>query len=212
MLVPSKRFFWASSSNFIFSQLPAATQTAAKKFTNFNYLFSGEFDQVLVKSTEPPKVIDAAAGIILPPKDLTELDRLAYTVNEIDRSCATIPKGALKYTPTHTVVQNEAFRGHSVRDANNLSNWQHWRNVEQDDKQELIARHEAIFNDDFLDVLSADRPKQCWSIMLDCTQSVVIVRNQMWPGFFAYHRCNTSVYGSLYIGDGICNSDLPFML
>lgn len=49
-------------------------------------------------STEPAKVIDAAAGIVLPPKHLTELDRLASTVYSIDRSCSAVPKGCLKYT------------------------------------------------------------------------------------------------------------------
>jgi len=39
---------------------------------------------VLVKSEEKPKVIDSAAGIILPPKHLTELDRLAVVVNQIN--------------------------------------------------------------------------------------------------------------------------------
>ena len=56
-------------------------------------------------------MIDAAAGIVLPPKHLTELDRLAVVVHQIDRRCASVPKGMLKYTPSHTVVKNEAFRG-----------------------------------------------------------------------------------------------------
>ena len=110
----------------------------------------------MVMSTEPAKVIDAAAGIVLPPKHLTELDRLASTVYSIDRSCSAVPKGCLKYTPNHEVVINEAFRGQSVADASSLKNWQHVRGVEQQDKIDLIGRHEACFNDDFLDVLSAD--------------------------------------------------------
>ena len=51
-------------------------------------------------------IIDAAAGIVLPPKHLTELDRLSVVVREIDNSCSTVPKGALKYTPLDTVVFN----------------------------------------------------------------------------------------------------------
>jgi hypothetical protein len=62
-------------------------------------MFSGEFDTVLVESTEAPKVIDAQAGIFLPPKHVTELDRLACTVRCIERHCSSVPKGALKYTP-----------------------------------------------------------------------------------------------------------------
>jgi hypothetical protein len=47
-------------------------------------MFSGEFDTVLVQATGAPTIIDAEAGIILPPKNLTELDRLACTVKQID--------------------------------------------------------------------------------------------------------------------------------
>ena len=56
---------------------------------------------MLIESQEPPKVIDAAAGIILPPKHLTELDRLAVTVRNIDRECFSVPRGSHKYTPLH---------------------------------------------------------------------------------------------------------------
>ena len=62
-------------------------------------MFSGEFDTILLQSTDPPTVIDAAAGIIVPPKHLTELDRLAVTIKAIDRSCCAVPRGALKFTP-----------------------------------------------------------------------------------------------------------------
>lgn len=108
---PRKQFYWASSSNFIFSSLPEFNPAHASKFASLRTLFSGEFDTVVFESTEPAKVIDAVHGIILPPKHLTELDRLSYVVHEIDRSCSVVPTGALKYTPLHQVIFNEAFRG-----------------------------------------------------------------------------------------------------
>jgi hypothetical protein len=83
----------------------------------------------LIESNEAPVVIDAAAGIVLPPKHLTELDRLSVVVHEIDNSCSTVPKGSLKYTPLDTVVFNEAFRGLQNADAHELSQWQHFRQV-----------------------------------------------------------------------------------
>jgi len=81
----------------------------------------------LIESNEPAVVIDSAAGIVLPPKHLTELDRLSVVVREIDNSCSTVPKGALKYTPLDTVVFNEAFRGLHNEDAHDLNMWQHFR-------------------------------------------------------------------------------------
>ena len=76
----------------------------------------------------------------------------------------------------------------------------------------MIARREAVYNDNVFDSLMLDQPKQCWSIMRDVTKSIVFLRNQVWPGFYAYHRTNTPIFGSLYIGDGLQNVDLPFML
>jgi hypothetical protein len=72
-------------------------------------------------------VIDAANGIILPPKHLTELDRLSVVIHQIDRRCSALPRGALKYTPTHTVLFNEAFEGLSAEKAFDLTNWSHFR-------------------------------------------------------------------------------------
>lgn len=57
------------------------TANSIEKLSGLEILFTGEFDTVLVQSHEKPKVIDAAAGIVLPPKHLTELDRLAVVVS-----------------------------------------------------------------------------------------------------------------------------------
>ena len=97
--LPTKNFYWCSSANYVFSSLPSVTPAQARQLTDLSCLFSGEFDTVLIESNEPPQVIDAAAGIILPPKHLTELDRLAATVKEIDRACSAVPRGSLKFTP-----------------------------------------------------------------------------------------------------------------
>ena len=86
-------------------------------------LFSGEFDTVLIESKEPPKVLDAAAGLILPPKHLTELDRLAATVRQIERECYSVPRGSVKYTPLHQVTSNEAFKGLKKEEAFSLEGW-----------------------------------------------------------------------------------------
>jgi radial spoke head protein 9 len=175
-------------------------------------LFSGEFDTVIFESDEAPKVIDAMSGIILPPKHVTELDRLAFVVNEIDRSCSAIPTGALKYTPLHQVIFNEAFKGLRADDAFNLSGWKHFRRSECKEQCDLIARNEAFYSTEFLDPVSVDMPKCCWSVQKDTTQCVAILRNHMWQGYYGYHRVQSPIYGGLYVGDGIANIDLPFMV
>jgi hypothetical protein len=132
---------------------------------------------VLVQSNEKPKVIDAAAGIVLPPKHLTELDRLAVVVSQINNSCSTVPKGAAKYTPTHQVCHNEAFNGLSPDEAADLSNWKHMRQIKRQENLDLIARNQAVYEDNFLDDLSQDKPIKCWSTLSDATQSVAILRS-----------------------------------
>ena len=62
-------------------------------------------------------VIDEDAGIILPPKQITELDRLSYVVHAIEHECQAVPRGSFKFTPLQEVRPNEAFKGLSIEDA-----------------------------------------------------------------------------------------------
>jgi radial spoke head protein 9 len=84
---PSKRFFWCSSSNFIFASLPQPLLHQSSKFDAMNTYFTGEYDRVLVQLGGAPTVIDADAGIVIPPKNITELDRLSYVVHTIEEQC-----------------------------------------------------------------------------------------------------------------------------
>lgn len=121
--LPLKNFFWCSSQNYIFSSLPSVGAADAEKLRDMDCLFSGEFDTIIIESKEEPKVIDAAAGIVLPPKHLTELDRLSVTVQDIETSCSAVPKGAVKYTPLHQITTNEAFKGLKRDLAFSLEGW-----------------------------------------------------------------------------------------
>ena len=50
-----------------------------------------------------PIVVDAEKGIFLPPKPITELDRLATVVLMLSENFPT-PKGSLKYVPANTLL------------------------------------------------------------------------------------------------------------
>jgi hypothetical protein len=175
--IPPKHFFWCSSTNFTFSALPDASAECIAKLGCLTYLFSGEFDTILVESTEAPKIIDAAAGIILPPKHFTELDRLSVVVGQINDACSCVPKGAMKCIPTQEVMVNEGFRGLCPEDAICLNNWQHLRAIRQDDKKSLAARSVHVYNDDFLDCLECDKPMESWSLLKDVTGGQVTLRS-----------------------------------
>lgn len=135
--LPKQDYYWCSSSNYIFSSLPCVDADKVKCLSELPCLFSGEFDTILMESKDTPKVLDANAGIILPPKHVTELDRLSATVRTISRECCSVPRGALKYTPLHQVTCNEAFKGlkKDNKDGNDhcafsLEGWQHARQPE----------------------------------------------------------------------------------
>lgn len=82
--VAKKVFYWCSSSTFIFAQLPEICEEHREELSSLNTFFTGEFDNVLIEATGEPEVIDADLGLVMPPKNVTELDRLSVTVRTID--------------------------------------------------------------------------------------------------------------------------------
>ena len=36
--------------------------------------------------------------------------------------------------------------------------------------------------------------------------------NLKWPGYYAFNKSNSKEFGSVYIGDGLMNADLAFIL
>ena len=210
---PGKNFYWCSSSNFIFASLPAPLERFAKDLTELNVFFTGEHDRVVLDTpASAAVVIDEDAGIVIPSKNVSELNRLSQVVHSIENNCSVIPKGSFKFTPLKETIRNEAFKGLSQEKAFSIENWQHFRVIQQPDKVGLFYRDEAVFNNNFLDDISADFPRNCWSLVKDSTTTVANLRNNLWPGYFAFHRVNTPVYGGIYIGNGIRNNDLPFMV
>lgn len=75
-----------------------------------------------------------------------------------------------------------------------------------------MQREEAVYNHDFLDSIDEDLPNNAWGAIRDLTGTVATLRNELWPGYFAFHKVRTPIYGSVYIGDGIRCNDLPFMI
>lgn len=66
----------------------------------------------------------------------------------------------------------------------------------------------TVYMRNFLDDLAGDKPTGVWGIQKDSTGKSAIIRHHAWCGFTAYHRSQTNVFGSVYIGDGVRNLDL----
>lgn len=122
-----------------------------------------------------------------------------------------MPRGSVKKIPLKEIRLNEAFRGLKVDQAFDIGNYVHFRAPLNKDKVELNARNEGIYNDDFLDNATQDIPTGAWSVLRDTAGTTAVIRNKMWPGFYSFHKANTRVYGSFYIGNGVKQLDLPFM-
>lgn len=41
---------------------------------------------------------------------------------------------------------------------------------------------------DFLDPISADKPDGCWTLGMDPSCSVAVLRSLAWPGYFFFHQ------------------------
>lgn len=130
----------------------------------------------------------------------------------IENDCQAVPAGGYKMQPNHELRPNHHFYGLDLKAATAFSNWQHFRAPQTPLKRHEIELESVIFSNSFLDSIEGDLPKGSWSIQADCTKQHVTVRSIQWPGYFAYHRLNTSLFGGCYFGDGLKNIDLAFML
>lgn len=51
-----------------------------------------------------------------------------------------------------------------------------------------------------------------WSLQFERGSALVTLRSMLWLGFTFFHVPGTKDYGSIYVGTGEKNMDLPFML
>jgi radial spoke head protein 9 len=213
---PKKKYFFCSSSNFIFSELPDIQPHHIDNFYKFNTFFIGNPDIILEKyESEQNKNIDEVIGGTFKPKlrkkNMTETDRLSFIVRTIDHDTSVVPVGGFKMLPINELRRNDLFEGLSSDDLDKKEKYVHLRPVENQEKKDKIAMGKAVFDFDFLDSIADDPIKQSWSIHVDSTRTISTLRNLIWPGYFAYHKANTDEFGGVYIGYGIKNIDIPFM-
>ncbi|KAJ8409171.1 hypothetical protein AAFF_G00241920 [Aldrovandia affinis] len=142
---------------------------------------------------------------------VTEEKRLAATVFTIDRDVSVVPRGALIQTPHGTVQVNRSFQGLSSLEAGNLKNYLHFTEPQHQKKKSILEMADLNPSIDFLDPLSEDIPKGSWSMQLEGS-SVCVLRSLLWLGLTFFHVPTTPQHGYVYMGDGIKNLDLPFML
>ena len=88
----------------------------------------------------------------------------------------------------------------------------HFRNVQTPVYKENLDGPGAPFNPKFLEPVTEDLPKGLWTVQNDESRKNAVVRSLMWPGFSFFHKKQSQKFGNLYIGDGLKNADLHFMI
>jgi radial spoke head protein 9 len=214
---PERRFFFCTTKNWKFSELPQPIWSMAKIFDQITCYFTGQHERQIVDrmgfSAYGHMNIEGVDMKCMPSGGLNEFHRLCYVVYSIEKNCQIVPCAAYKKNTLGEVSPNEAFSGLPVDKLDDLNSYMHLRPVQQAEKKDLASREEDIFNHEFLDCVALDVPYCSWSCTRDPINPLVAtLKSCLWPGYYAYHRANTGVYGGVYMGDGIKNIDLQFML
>ncbi|VUZ55755.1 unnamed protein product [Hymenolepis diminuta] len=143
---------------------------------------------------------------------MKEEDRLAAVISRIDNDVRTIPRGSLLRLPSGQIIRNKNYEGLSFGDASKLSSYSHFRKpieYPQNSLGNTCNLNKAI---DFLDTLEKDVPKGCWAVLFERGNTVVYLKSLLWLGYILFHVPGKPIYGSIYVGYGDYNIDLPFML
>lgn len=118
---PQKKFYFCNSANFIFSELPEIQNHQIQDLTTINTYFVGNPDIILetyenLSSNNDNNDFnyDDDDKHFVPRKtfkSLTESDRLAYIVRQIDFDTNVVPQGAFKMLPINELRRNDNFTG-----------------------------------------------------------------------------------------------------
>lgn len=144
---PEKHYFWCSEG-FKFAELPQPRKEFEEQALQLREFFSGQHEKILVQNTKGEKKVvststdNAESGseqLVIPPKNFTELDRLATVVHHIEEDCQVVPLGSVKLLPTHELIKNPAFRGLKIEEGNKLENYLHFRKPHNQEKKLIIG-------------------------------------------------------------------------
>lgn len=117
-LFPKKKFFFCSSTNFIFAELPEIKEHHLKDADLYNTYFIGNPDVILKEynnNVEEVEDLEESSSSVFKPiikyKTFTESDRLSYVVRSIDYDTGVVPEGAFKMLPINEIRRNDNFKG-----------------------------------------------------------------------------------------------------
>ena len=143
---------------------------------------------------------------------VNEETRLAVTIHHIEEEVSVVPRGAFVKSPHGVIQVNRSFGGLSHSEAGKLDSFLHFSEPKNLKKKSILEMSQLNPAIDFLDVLTEDIPKGSWSLQFESVSKVCVLRSLLWHGLIFYHVPMTPQHGYIYIGDGVKNMDLAFML
>ena len=234
--------FCSNDEGVTFAQLPSPDDFVSAKSPKIRGLFTGNPSLKYKDPDAPPRVnedgeieesdeeeeeeedepidedeVDEDGNPIVrqpPPRRLTELERLAFNVREIEHSTGIVPRGAYYITATGEILKNPSFNGLTVDDSRKLSSYYLFRNAEDPSTLASIRKMGVANHSDFLDPLlpKNSKVKHTWSLQVADSGIEVSLRSLLFPGFEYVLEAGSNTYTGGYFGSGEKNEDILFML
>jgi hypothetical protein len=216
-----KKFYFSTDGGVTFSKLPEVDEFIRSKSSAIRGQFTGnpskkfrENKQDAEASDEEPDDTASNSGEEKAKKKervLTELDRLADSVHNIDSNCCVVARGQFVLTATGEILKNDSFKGLSSTDAGKLTSYGLFRDAQDSRTFAKIRKAGTANTADFLDPLSEAKGE--WSIVTDDSGTCVKLRSLLYVGYEAAVKANCKCGASgHYFGTGEKNSDLAFMI
>lgn len=128
---PKRVFFWCTSTNWIFSELPEHKENMAPLLDQIQSFFSGQHDRQIVDRMGFSQFghlnLDCIDRKKMPENGLTELDRLIFVVHNIEKNCQIVPCGSYMKSPSQEIQKNEAFSGCTIQQLTDPNCYMHLR-------------------------------------------------------------------------------------
>ena len=188
----------------------------------------------------PHPTLTTTSGGIASPVMVTikEAQRLSWLVRTWDACCRVVPRGSVLEDERSGVVYNRTFDGLDRAAAGHTGSYVHLRspavlaaapnvdgvanvigqNTTKADhntgrRLNALLDKEGVHSKlDFLDTIALDEPKQLWQVKYDQPNDVIFGTNALFPGSLWFHTPETPVFGNLYMGNGVLNTNMAFML
>ncbi|KAJ3312710.1 Radial spoke head protein 9 [Blyttiomyces sp. JEL0837] len=203
-------------------QLPEITIEEMGKIDKITKRFTGDpaFEYVVAEASAEPTEekqppIDGAQAPppAEPPKPLSEEKRLAGVIAQMNFEVQVVPRGAYYRDATLKLQINPMFTGVPSDELDQLTSYFHFRegfNV----NTKTLAERATNFDEtiDVFETIAKDEPRGVWSVQAERGGSVALLRSMLWPGYVFYHNPTPCKWGAMYMGWGVKNTNIGFML